>query len=84
MSTWSGELDYWSLGAIPVLTLLGVLIIPFTVGTFMTMLVIISPIAAIAGAIRGNWTSAGAALAWAVAAFLSQLIVGAIRKSSAP
>ena len=56
-----GDLQLWSLAAVPVLVLVGVAF-PMTVGTFLTGVAITSPIAALLGFVFGNATSGFAAL----------------------
>ena len=79
---WDGTIESWGLGAFVVAGLLGIVLMPMTVGTFMTSIMFIAPFAAILALLRGNYESAGVSFGIAVGAFVTQIIVGAIRKDS--
>ena len=79
VQAFNGELEPWSLGIALIAVLVGI-IFPITVGTFLTGVVIASPLAAILGFISGNTHSALAALGIGVIAFAGQFIVGHIRR----
>jgi len=79
---WSGTLEPWNFGIFVIALLIGVVLTPVTVGTFMATVMIAAPVAAILAALRGNWGSAGTAVGIAVAAFLTQFIIGLVRRDS--
>ena len=76
-----GNLQGWSLGAIVVVVLIG-LIFPVTVGTFLTGVALMSPIAAILGFVVGNASSGFAAIGIGLLAFGGQFVVGHIRRDA--
>lgn len=76
---WSGTLEPWGFGAFLVAGLLGVLLMPMTVGIFMTFMMFASPIAVIAGLITGHGSSALTAAGIGFGAFVTQWIIGSIR-----
>lgn len=78
-SAWDGELTFWGVPIFLAATILGVLIFPMTVGTFMTSIMFASPIAIIFALINSNSQSALAALSLGVSAFITQFIIGKIR-----
>jgi hypothetical protein len=78
-SSWSGTLSFWGLPIFIVAALLGIFLMPMTVGTFMTSIMFGAPIAVLAGLIAGNSNSALTALAIGVGAFIVQFIIGKIR-----
>jgi hypothetical protein len=78
-SSWSGTLSFWGLPIFIVAALLGIFLMPMTVGTFMTSIMFGAPIAVLAGLIAGNSNSALTALAIGVGAFIVQFIIGRIR-----
>lgn len=82
-AAWSGDLEFWGVGAFVAAGIFGILLFPRTVGTFMTSIMFMSVIAAGLAALRGFGDSAKVALTFAVCAFFTQLIVGFIRQSSA-
>ena len=73
-----GDLQLWSLAAVPVLVLVGVAF-PMTVGTFLTGVAITSPIAALLGFVFGNATSGFAALGIGVLSIGGQLVISLIK-----
>ena len=79
---WDGTIESWGLGAFLVAGLLGIVLIPMTVGTFMTSIMMIAPIAALLALLRGNMESAGVSFGIAIGAFITQWIVGALRRGS--
>jgi len=79
---WEGSLEPWGFGAFIAAILLGVVLMPMTVGTFMTSVMFMAPLAAVLALIRGNFESAGVAAGIAVGAFVTQIVVGAIRGGS--
>ena len=81
-SAWSGDLEFWGIGVFVVAGILGILLFPNTVGTFMTSIMFMSPIAIVLAAIRGNSDSVKVALGLTACAWLTQIVVGTIRKGS--
>jgi len=81
-SAWSGDLEFWGIGVFLLAGIVGVLLFPMTVGTFMTSIMFMSPIAIVLAAIRGNSESVKVALALTVCAWLTQVLVGTLRKGS--
>jgi hypothetical protein len=73
---WEGELTFWGIPLFLALTLIGVFLLPRTVGRFFIFIVLSSPIAIIAGLLSGNYGSALTALAIGVTAFLAEFIIG--------
>lgn len=78
-SAWSGTLSFWGLPIFIVAALIGIFLMPMTVGTFMTSIMFGAPIAVIAGLIAGNSDSALTALSIGVGAFVVQFVIGKIR-----
>jgi hypothetical protein len=78
-SAWSGDLSFWGIGVFVIAALVGIFLMPMTVGTFMTSIMFSSIIALIAGFINGNNDSALTALAIGIGSFVTQLIIGALR-----
>jgi hypothetical protein len=79
---WEGTIEPWGLGAFVAAGLLGIILMPMTIGTFMTSIMFIAPVAALLALIRGNTESAGLLVGIAIGAFVTQIIVGAVRKNS--
>ena len=79
VQAFNGELQAWSLGAVVVVVLIG-FVFPVTVGTFLTSVMIASPVAAILGFITGNASSGLAALGIGLMAFGGQFIIGLVRR----
>ena len=77
---WSGDLIFWGIPTFVIAGIIGIFITPMLVGTFMTGVMFASPIAAIAGFINGNSDSALTALGIGLAAFIVQLIIGAVHR----
>lgn len=82
ISAWDGSLEPWGLGVFVVAGVLGVVLIPRTVGMFMTGVMGFSPIAILAGLISGHGSSALTALGIGIGAFATQLLVGKLRSES--
>jgi hypothetical protein len=79
---WEGSLEPWGFGVFIAAILLGIVLMPMTVGTFMTTIMFMAPLAAILALIRGNFESAGVAAGITVGAFITQILVGLIRGGS--
>lgn len=78
-SAWSGDLAFWGIGLFIILTAIGILLFPMTVGTFTTAILLMSPIAIIAGLINGTSDSTIAALGIGICAGISAFVVGRLR-----
>lgn len=55
---WEGELTFWGIPFFLALTLIGIFLLPRTVGRFFIFIVLSSPLAIIAGLFSGNYGSA--------------------------
>ena len=82
ISTWNGTLEFWGFGAFIIAGLVGLFLMPTTVGTFMTGIMIATPFALLAGLIHGHAGSSGLALLFGVCAFVTQFIIGAAHSNS--
>jgi hypothetical protein len=81
-SAWSGTLDFWGLPIFVIAAIVGVFVLPMTIGTFMASIMFGSPIAFIAGLISGNSNSAFTALGIGVCAIAVQMIIGYLHRGS--
>jgi len=79
IEAWNGQLQAWTIGAAIVVVLIG-LLIPTTVGTFLTGVTVASPVAAILGFVTGNAASGINAIIIGLLAFAGQFILGAVTR----
>ncbi len=79
VSAFNGELSAALMAGVVVLTLIG-FIFPMFIGTFLTSILVTSPIAALAGFIFGNASSGLAALGIGLLAFGGQYVIGLVRR----
>jgi len=79
IEAWNGQLQAWTIGAVVVIVLIG-LLIPMTVGTFLMGITIASPVAAILGFVTGNAASGVNAIIIGLLAFVGQFILGAFTR----
>ena len=80
---WSGDLEAWGFGAFLVFAIVGVLIFPRTIGTFMTAVMTLGAVAILAGLVSGNGDSAFVALGITLGAAATQFLIGRVRPESA-
>jgi hypothetical protein len=79
LSAWNGDLDFWGVPIFVAVTLLGILLLPKTMGQFLIFIVVFSPIAIIAALINGHSQAALSALFIGLLAFGSEFLIGNIR-----
>ena len=79
IEAWNGQLQAWTIGAAIVVVLIG-LLIPTTVGTFLTGVTVASPVAAILGFVTGHTASGINAIIIGLLAFAGQFILGAVTR----
>lgn len=78
-SAWSGELDFWGIPIFIIAALIGIFLMPMTVGTFMTSIMFGSIIALIGALIGGHSNSAITSLGIGAGAFLTQFVIARFR-----
>jgi hypothetical protein len=78
-AAWEGSLQPFGIAFFVIAAIAGAFLFPYTVGTFMTMVMSGSIFAILAGLVSGHPGSALTALGIGVGAFLTQFFVGSVR-----
>ncbi len=79
---WNGALNFVFLLPVAILTIIGAVLAPRTVGLIFTSILFAGIPAILVALFRGGWGQAGIALLLCICAWVGALIVGAVRPES--